>query len=423
MSIDVLDRLRAADPAAGMREPDEDDRERLRRAIVATPLPPKPAPWWRRLRGRSLVALVAGAVLLGGGTVYAGVYVADVLIGPQPDQVVWQFKTGGPVRSSVTVAEGVVYVGSDDGNLYALDSRSGQPRWTFKTGGPVHSSAAAAGEMVYCRSDDGYLYALDSRDGQQRWRSKVGGPAASPPAISGGMVYVATSTGQGRGDVYLQALDGRSGRERWKTVTGGGLNFTSPAASGGVVYSPAASGGVVYFGITAFDGKTGQKKWTFKAYHRPAYPNPTPVISHGLVYFGVEGWIGGMRAADAQSGREEWSFDAGWTSAAVSGGVVYCNGAGSSAMSHSNRPVFRLHALDARSGEELWASDGSDEGSVAASGDLVCFTDERTLYAVDAGTGHDLWQYETGGPIGSAPAISDGVVYVGSDDGYLYAVK
>jgi SnoaL-like domain len=78
MSTDVLDRLRAVDPAARMPEPDEDDRERLRRTIVATPLG-RPVPWWRRLRGRTLAVLVAGAVLLGGGTVYASGYAADAL--------------------------------------------------------------------------------------------------------------------------------------------------------------------------------------------------------------------------------------------------------------------------------------------------------------------------------------------------------
>ena len=72
MATDVLKRLRAMDPAAAMPEPDADERERLRRAIVATPLDPRAARRWPRLRGRTLAVLVAGAVLLGGGAVYAG---------------------------------------------------------------------------------------------------------------------------------------------------------------------------------------------------------------------------------------------------------------------------------------------------------------------------------------------------------------
>jgi hypothetical protein len=81
MSTDVVELLRAADPAARMPAPDADDRERLRRAIVATRLPLR-VPWWRRLRGRSFVVLVAGAVVLGSGTVYASEYGAHALWPP-----------------------------------------------------------------------------------------------------------------------------------------------------------------------------------------------------------------------------------------------------------------------------------------------------------------------------------------------------
>jgi Tol biopolymer transport system component len=71
MAPDVLDRLRAADPAARMPEQEPAERERLRRVILATPPePPRPRRRWRPT-GRTLVVLLGGAVLLAGGTVYA----------------------------------------------------------------------------------------------------------------------------------------------------------------------------------------------------------------------------------------------------------------------------------------------------------------------------------------------------------------
>ena len=54
----------------------------------------------------------------------------------------------------------MVYVGSNDGRLYALDVETGQEKWRFKTGGPVASSPAIAGGVVYFSSLDGYLYAV-----------------------------------------------------------------------------------------------------------------------------------------------------------------------------------------------------------------------------------------------------------------------
>src|SRR6188508_443201 len=52
----------------------------------------------------------------------------------------WSFKTGGPVKSSPAIVGERVFVGSDDGHVYALDLASGKKLWAFKTGGPVESS-------------------------------------------------------------------------------------------------------------------------------------------------------------------------------------------------------------------------------------------------------------------------------------------
>jgi outer membrane protein assembly factor BamB len=54
----------------------------------------------------------------------------------------------------------MIYIGSFDGRLYALDARTGQEKWSFKTDGEVYSSPAVAGGVVYFSSTDGYLYAV-----------------------------------------------------------------------------------------------------------------------------------------------------------------------------------------------------------------------------------------------------------------------
>jgi hypothetical protein len=65
------------------------------------------------------------------------------------NELAWKFKIGGWVNPSPAVVDGVVYVGSDDGRLYALDAATGQEKWSFKTYGEVYSSPAVAGGMVY----------------------------------------------------------------------------------------------------------------------------------------------------------------------------------------------------------------------------------------------------------------------------------
>ncbi len=74
--------------------------------------------------------------------------------------LLWNYTTVGPVDSSPAVVGGVVYVGSDDGNVYALNAASGIQLWNYTTGGPVDSSPAVVNGVVYVGSLDGNVYAL-----------------------------------------------------------------------------------------------------------------------------------------------------------------------------------------------------------------------------------------------------------------------
>ena len=78
----------------------------------------------------------------------------------QLTELKWKFKTKGRVFSSPAIADGVVYFGSVDGNLYAVDIKTGQEKWKFKTEDWVNSSPAIADGVVYFGSYDGNLYAV-----------------------------------------------------------------------------------------------------------------------------------------------------------------------------------------------------------------------------------------------------------------------
>jgi serine/threonine protein kinase len=76
-------------------------------------------------------------------------------------QLLWKFNTGDRINSSPAVSDGVVYVGSLDSYLYAVDASSRQERWRFRTeGGITLSSPAVSGGAVYVGSGDNYLYAV-----------------------------------------------------------------------------------------------------------------------------------------------------------------------------------------------------------------------------------------------------------------------
>ena len=132
-------------------------------------------------------------------------------------QLAWKFKTGDHVGSSPAVSGGLVYVGSNDKYIYALDAASGTLRWKFKTSDWVISSPAVSGGLVYVGSNDNYIYALDAASGTLRWKFKTGDTVSSSPAVSGGLVYV------GSDDHYIYALDAATGTLRWKFKTGDGV--------------------------------------------------------------------------------------------------------------------------------------------------------------------------------------------------------
>ena len=74
-------------------------------------------------------------------------------------QLKWSYTTGGRVRSLPAVKYGVVYVGSWDSNVYALNASNGAKLWSYATGSAVDSTPGVANGVVYVGSWDGNLYA------------------------------------------------------------------------------------------------------------------------------------------------------------------------------------------------------------------------------------------------------------------------
>ena len=92
--------------------------------------------------------------------------------------------------SSPAVVNGVVYIGSEDGNVYALNAATGASIWNYPTGGFVKSSPAVAGNVVYFASWDNNVYALNAASGAEIWSYATDGEVTSSPAVAEGGVYI-----------------------------------------------------------------------------------------------------------------------------------------------------------------------------------------------------------------------------------------
>ncbi len=322
----------------------------------------------------------------------------------------WQVETGGPVRSSPVVADDVVYVGSDDRCVYALDAETGREKWRFGARGPVQGSAAVADGVVYIGSDDGHLYALDAGTGDMQWKFRRNSePVRCGPAVAYGVVWAGFGTYSGGG---LSGLDVETGQEVWRYrfygMNGGPVGVST---DGETIFAPAAD-----IHMFAADIRTEYPVWTW---HPPPCHASTPVWEDLVFHHGRER----LHAFKKETGQNVWRIlrpdppkaDRNPTSSpAVHDGTLY-----------AGWKDGMVQAVDARTGEVRWEFQAGSYcfSSPALAGGVVCIgNDDGCLYALDAGSGHLLWTFKTGGLVRSSPWVEDGVVFVGSDDGCVYAV-
>ena len=80
-----------------------------------------------------------------------------------------EYDLGGKVAGSPAVSNGIVYIGSGNGLLYALDVVNGRKIWTFDTGGWISSSPAVYKDVVGIISYNHGLYILDKNTGRKRF--------------------------------------------------------------------------------------------------------------------------------------------------------------------------------------------------------------------------------------------------------------
>jgi len=235
--------------------------------------------------------------------------------------LLWSYTTNSVVRSSPAVINGVVYIGSYDGNVYALNAETGAKLWSYATGNLyLDSSPAVANGVVYVSS--GNVYALNASTGALLWSYTTGGGSSSTgallwsyttgglyldssPAVANGVVYV----GSEAGNVY--ALNASTGALLWSKEASA---ESSPAVANEVVYVGSGRGGVY-----ALNASTGALLWSYTTGGGPS----SPAVANGLVYVG-----GGdnMYALNASTGALLFSYPTGgevWSSPAVVNGVVY----------------------------------------------------------------------------------------------------
>ena len=114
-------------------------------------------------------------------------------------ELLWKFKTGGPIYASPVIANGILYIGSTDGKLYALDAKQWGVKWVFDAGDAIRYSATVLGDRVYFNARNNKVYALNAQTGENLWEFKTKSWMDAPPIVADNKVYV----GAFRSKIYL----------------------------------------------------------------------------------------------------------------------------------------------------------------------------------------------------------------------------
>jgi outer membrane protein assembly factor BamB len=258
-------------------------------------------------------------------------------------------------------------------------------------------------DSLYAAGGD-FLTSIDPSTGKNRWKFKVDG-LCHQPLLFHGVLYVSTSSG------FVYTLDPASGRQisSSKLKNGGysvdGLQKIDDGTIGAILFGYPKP--CCYIGL---DAGTGKEKWEVQPV---VQESDWPVFaSSNLACFANHE---SLDVRELPSGNKKWHVDVGgllglFAPPTVIGGTVY----------YSEGNTF--HAVDLSSGQSKWTYGIGGGCNVAVSNGVVIVAAAKHVYALDEATGHLKWKGNINTPGKYAPCIADGLIFVGGDDGYIYAL-
>lgn len=326
--------------------------------VAQTKLPDKPAVIWKKTFKdggfEATAAIVDGMIYV--GSFDGNLYALSIATGEEK----WKFHTELGFKAAPAVRDGAIFIGDVDGKFYALDAASGKEKWSVGSGAEINAGANFYRDKVLFTSQDGGFYCLNPGDGKLVWKYTIDNMIQCSPTVVENRGFLAGCDGK------LHIVDLDKG-EAAATVDIGDPTLSTPAAVGDVVYFGTQGGRFL-----AVDWRQAKLKWSFEPKRKQ------PLLS----------------------------------SAAVSGGLAIFGG--------KDRAI---HAITLVDGAEAWSfpTRGAIDSSPVVVGDRVFIGGGGgRLYALDLKSGEKVWEYEAGGHFPASPAVAQGRLVIGNDAGDLY---
>jgi outer membrane protein assembly factor BamB len=376
-------------------------------------------------------------------------------MGPQNNAVVaggldvaWRTETGGQISASPTVVDGTLFIGNNNGELFAIDVSSGQILWKSKVINPLMSAPLVYGDLVIVGEGDptsrssspsepimvgqgpSALIAFDRASGNIRWQVALKGSAMPTPAIIDGILVDHDGAG------WINGVDPASGGKRFERWIGsmasmtaalpvGGGDFVTTGVGSNAVWRLHADGGSVVWRSNFSKGASGigdcppvsDGERIYCDYISPVLPDTSTVIGDLTVER-----VYALRVSDGSLV---------WDTALESGALPIRNEAAipllSGGLLYLGSAIAPwIHALDATSGMLVWETPtrGAVKGGIVAVDGIVYFGDlGGYLWALDAKTGRIVGDKFMHASFNVGSPIVDGkTLIIGSDSGSVIAI-
>ena len=340
-----------------------------------------------------------------------GIYCLDAKGG----KVLWHRRTGLDA-CGVAYAAGRVFATGDDGYLRAFQAADGKALWQIKCRGELYSQPLPVQQAVLVGDASGTVFAADQATGEKIWSTKIadrGGPEGTASNVRGGL----TASGDRVFAAFLggtvACLDFKGG-VRWKRDV-----LSTPFEN--LYPAPTLVGRTLYLGyadgeppppIKALNADTGKRVWDGSNDRKDidAIGNIRSSFAcwKGLLLYGKP-YSNLLVAVSADSGKLQWAVPLGakmfphWPSPAIAGNVLYLP-----------RQDGGLYAVDLPTRKRLWT---------LYLGDVTKLGPKLPPNIMPEGWEHCAWKPAVGQPLYASPALGrDGTIYVGSGQGWLYAI-
>ena len=316
----------------------------------------------------------------------------------------WRINFDGS-GSSPVIADGVLYVGSADGAVYALDPSTGETKWRFQTGEGLSSLPQVITVPRGTSVDDQMAAGMEAA---RKQRTAGIRRVDMAPAVEDGTVFI------GSGDRSFYAIDAATGKKKWSYEAGAGMASTNNSPL--PIRAPILKNGTVYFvteeGLHALDALTGKRKWLFETLQEVPINKMNlgrkrtpagPVPGNGVIYLTAWPFMRSdtpmksfLYAVDPESGKAKWATsvdDLDITEPVAVKGLVFV-ATHSSVLSSSRQAT--LYAINAADGQIKWKF-GSEKNygtsRLLVSGNAIYFSTDKSASALELETGRQLWSF------------------------------